>query len=671
MTIKIPSAHELILFRKRKEPSFAIFNEAIGSKANIFSEEGKDISVDLEKIAYNSGITIEGNFTPAEKKLKLREVRRTLEEEKESIELETLWECVGQSETEIQFKELMEIYFGESGASPDEALVLFWTIDKNDIYFKRGEVGYLTREETEVKDLLAKKEAEIKRVEERRQALIWAKKLISGDSYSEEDSFDPKNYIDLIRNYIIYLDKYNKAGEAKSFLSEIGIKDVEGAIEFLIKTGEWQEDDDPLIKRFSITQDFPKKACEEAAQILDAPFDDEYLEDLTHLEVFSVDDENTQDIDDAISIEETAEGATIGIHIANVALQVPKGSALDDEAIRRGETVYLPEHHVHMFPAELIEQKLSLFEGTERIALSLLVNFDNEFKLKSYRFTNSKIIVRENVSYSKASEYFDTDPTGNKIKQIADSLREKRLQAGALIIQLPQLKIKIGENSAITISKNYMNTIAHKVIAEYMILMNTLSGRFLKENNIPGIFRSQPEPISDDARSHDESDPLFALHVVKYLRAPRVGLDPAPHMSLGIDVYAQATSPIRRYPDLIIQRQIVSALENDEPAYTEDELENLYPKIEIGIRDKKMVERNREKYWVYKHLKSIEGEEIEGVISSVNNARANVYLTDYLFEVPVNFATDINLDESKTIKLIVQKVDPLRRKLSLTPKLTG
>ena len=669
MTIKIPSAHELILFRKRKEPSFAIFNETIGNKANIFSEEGKDISVDIEKIAYNSGIIIKGNFTPAEKKLKLREIRRTLEEAKDKLDIETLWECIGNEDPELTFKDISDLYFGDADKSNDDSLALFWAVDKNDIYFKRGEAGYIAREASEVKELIAKKDTEKRREKERTQALLWAKKVISGNSFDLKEDFDPISYIDLLRNYVIHLDKYNRAGEAKSFLSEIGIKDVEGAIEFLIKTGSWLEDEDPLLKRFSITEEFPKKVVQEVEHILEESFYDDNLEDLTHLEVFSVDDENTQDIDDAISIKETDIGTTIGIHIANVAQYVPKWSAMDDEAARRGETVYLPEHHIHMFPTELIKERLSLVEGTKRKALSLLVDFDNDYNLKGYRFTNSKILVRENISYKKASEYFDTDPLGNQIKQIAENLRAKRLDAGALIIQLPQLKISIDKDSNVSIRKNYMNSVAHKVISEFMILMNRMAGKFLKDNNIPGIYRSQPEPISEDARSHDENDPLFALHVVKYLRAPRVGLDPAPHLSLGIDVYAQATSPIRRYVDLIIQRQIVSKLENDEPSYSEDELENLYPKIEIGIRDKKMVERNREKYWVYKHLKTLEGTEISGIINSINDSRASVYLPDYLFEIPVLLGSNFNLEEDRNIKLVVQKVDPLRRKLSITPKI--
>ncbi len=669
MTLQIPSNNELVLFRKRKEPSFAIFNQTQGDKASIFSEEGKDILIDLGKIAYNSGIAIKDNLTASEKKLKLREVRKTLEEEKDNIDLETLWECVQNEEGEILFKDLLNLYLGDSSISNHDGLVFFWAVDKNDTYFKRGEAGYLAREASEVKDLITRKEAEAKRIEDRKQALVWAKKLISGNTDTSNDTFDPEDHIELIKSYVIHLDKFSKSAEAKSFLSEIGIKDVEGAIEFLIKTGSWHEDEDPLIKRFSISHDFPKKVMEETREILDEPFSDEYLEDLTHLEVFSVDDINTQDIDDALSIEERDGETTIGIHIANVAQYIQKWSSLDDEAARRGETVYLPEHHIHMFPTELIKERLSLIEGTVRKALSLLVSFDENFNIKSYRFTNSKIQVKQNTTYTKASEYFESDPLGSKAKQIADTLRAKRREAGAFIIQLPQLKITIGEDSKVEIRKNYMNTIAHKVIAEFMILMNTMAGRFLKDNKVPGIFRSQPEPISEDAWSHDENDPLYALHVVKYLRAPRVGLDPAPHLSLGIDIYAQATSPIRRYTDLIIQRQIVSTLENEEPSYTEDELENLYPKIEIGVRDKRMVERNREKYWLYKYLKGLEGTGIPGTISSINNSRATVYLTDYLFEVPVSLGSKFNLDESKNIELLVQKVDPLRRKLILSHKI--
>jgi exoribonuclease-2 len=172
--------------------------------------------------------------------------------------------------------------------------------------------------------------------------------------------------------------------------------------------------------------------------------------------------------------------------------------------------------------------------------------------------------------------------------------------------------------------------------------------------------------VPDDVRALDESDPLYPVRVVRFLRAPRVGLSPEPHMSLGIDVYTQVTSPIRRYPDIIIQRQIVSELLYGETAYSDEEIENIYPRIEVGIRDKKTIERQRERYWLYKHLKTLEGKEIEGIVSSVMDTRASAYLPDYLFETPVGLGPDKIPSEGERVRLRVRKVDPLRKILSLT-----
>jgi exoribonuclease-2 len=489
--------------------------------------------------------------------------------------------------------------------------------------------------------------------------------VLLGNAPANGASNEVSGYVDLLRGYITYLDKFSRSPEAKSFLSEIGIRDVEGALEFLIKAGVWQEDEDPILKRFSIRDDFPEGVEIESDKLIGEGLPGEGFEDLTGLDIFSIDDENTEDIDDALSIRETADGTEVGIHISNVAALVPKWSGADEEAGRRGETIYLPEKRIHMFPLRLVKERLSLVEGTERLSLSLFVTFDGDNNLKSQRFTNSIVRVRKNMSYAGGSEFFQNDPGGIRMREIALGLRKKRLEAGALIVQLPQLKIKINGEGRIKVEKNYMNSVAHVVVAEMMILMNRMSGRFLRENKIPCIYRSQPEPVPDDVRTLDETSPLYPVRVVKFLRAPRVGLSPEPHMSLGIDVYTQVTSPIRRYPDIIMQRQIVSELLYGEAAYSEEEIENFYPRIEVGIRDKKTIERQRERYWLYKHLRTLEGGEIEGVISSVTDTRASAYLPDYLFETPVSLGSERVPEEGARIRLRVRKVDPLRKILSL------
>src|SRR3990170_1106338 len=293
---------------------------------------------------YKDIITIEpgkrgSELTQSEKKLKLRGIRKGLDEKKSTVDLKTLWECVVENQKELTLDEVVEIYFGRVGTEAEGILLLFWAVEEDEL------------------------------------------------------EFDFKNYLELIRGYVIHLDKFERASEAKLFMSEVGIRDVEGAIEFLIKAGGWREDEDPLFKRLGLKEGFPKKVLEEAKRIIEEPSVDEGIEDLTDLETYAIDDETTEDIDDAISISESQEGIMIGVHIANVARYIPKWSLLDEEAVKRGETIYLPEGHVHMFPPELIREKLSLFEGAPKYALSLLVLFDERLNIKSYRFTKSKILV--------------------------------------------------------------------------------------------------------------------------------------------------------------------------------------------------------------------------------------------------------------------------------------
>jgi exoribonuclease-2 len=669
MVKKIPAPNEVVVFRKRKEPSLGILTGVAGEKISVFSEEGKEVEVDFTKLVFGTGTKVGSDLTQHEKKLKLRELRKELEEKKSAVDLKTLWECVFDVKRELTLEELVELYFGGGSLENRDVLLLFWAVEKDDVYFTREEVGYKPRTPKEVEETLLRKDTERKKQIERKAAVRWARSIIE-ERENIEQEFDFTNYLELIKGYVIHLDKFERSSEAKSFMAEVGIRDVEGALEFLIKAGSWKEDDDPIFKRLRVTERFPKKVYEEVKKIIEEPDSEEGVEDLTGLETYSIDDEETEDIDDAISIKELPDGVMVGVHIANVSSFIPKWSLLDEEALRRGETIYLPEGHIHMFPPELIKEKLSLFSGSPKLALSLLVLFDEKFNIKSYRFTKSRILVRRNLSYTEAEDFLRKSPVGLKLVEIALWLRKKRMDAGAFIVELPDLKVRIDSEGKIRIRKIYMNTTPYILVSEFMILMNSLSGRLFKEKGIPAIFRSQSEPISEEARALDENDPLFPLKAVRFLKPARIGLSPEPHLSLGLDVYVQITSPIRRYLDLVLQRQMLGELEGRGAYYTEEELERLYLQIESGIREKKMIQRVRERYWLLKYLKDLQGKEISGIVSSVSERLAHVYLPDYLLEVPVPLTSEMVIKEGDKISLTIQHVDPLRRKIVLIPQPT-
>jgi exoribonuclease-2 len=668
MIKKIPKLNEIVVFRKRSEPSFGVLRSSLGEKVSVFSEEGKEVEVDFGKVVFSTGIKLGDALTQSEKKLKLRGIRKELDGKRNTIDLRTLWECVFDNEKELSLDELVELYYGEVSGEAEGILLLFWAVEKDDFYFKRADNGYVPRTPKEVEETTLRKEAEKRKLIERKAAIKWARGVIEGREDEQELNF--KHYLELLKGYVIHLDKFERATEARSFMSEVGIRDVEGAVEFLIKAGGWREDEDPLFKRLGLKEGFPKRVLEEAKKIVEEPFTDDGFEDLTSLETYAIDDETAEDIDDAISIWESPEGVMIGVHISNVASLVPKWSLLDGEAARRGETIYLPEGHVHMFPFELIKEKLSLFEGAPKLALSLLVLFDEKLRIKDYRFIKSKILVRKNLSYTEANDFLLKSSIGQKLIQIALGLRKKRIEAGAFALQLSDLKIRVIDSGEIEIKRINMNTNAHVVVSEFMILMNWLSGKFLKEKGIPAIFRSQPEPVSEDARLLDENDPLFPLKAVRFLKPSRVGLSSEPHLALGLDVYVQITSPIRRYLDLVLQRQILGELEGHGVQYAEEELERLYPQVEVGLREKKMIERARERYWLLKHLKGLEGKGITGIVSSLRDSSMSVYLTDYLLEVPVPYSSEMVCEEGDRISLSIEHVDPLRRKVVLIPRVS-
>ncbi len=671
MIRKNPVVHELVVFRKRKDLSLGLARKNVAEKLSVLTEDGNELDLDMRRVVLSTGIKCENELTLSEKKLRLRTIRKKLEDSQAAVDLKTLWECVYESTNLLTLEQMVDIYFGESDKDnirDDEALLLFWALEKDDIYFSNDDGGYTPRTAGEVEDAVQRKETEKKKRVERELAVKWARDVIKGVDEEGAEAKFAERYLELIKGYVVYLERYEKSADAKSFLSEIGIRSIEDALEFLIKAGKWNEDEDPLIERLGLKAGFSQRIADEVSAIINRNAGFEGREDLTSVETFTIDDEGTLDIDDAISIQRVSEGFIVGVHISDVASYVPRWSQLDEEAKSRGETIYLPEGNIHMFPLNLVSTKFSLTEGSPKKAISLLVLFDENLKIKHYRFTKSKIHVHRNLSYKNAEEALSGYENGSKLIDIAFNLRKRRVESGAFILELPDLKIKLNENGKVEIRKNYMNTTAHRVVTEFMILMNWLAARFFKINDIPAIFRSQPDPISKEARELDEEDPLFPLRAVRFLRPSRIGNSPEPHMLLGLDVYLQITSPIRRYLDLVLQRQLCSFLDGSGLYYTIEELESIFHYVDFGLREKKMVEKSREKYWVFKHIRNLQGEDIRGIISSLTGSGASVYLPDYLLEVPISLNSETVLNEGEQLKLTVVKADPIRKQVYLLPK---
>ena len=662
-----PSINELIAYRKRREPTLGVVLDVHPDKLTLLSEDGKHYAVEPKKIVLFTGITVPETLTDPERKLEMRKWRRELEEKKDSVDLETLWQCVvGEQET-VSFEEILELYSGTEQVSAEQRFLLFWAVDKNTVYLARGEDGYLVRSQDNVSKTLRTIELREEREEKAQVAIDWVRSVLSGQVPSVVDE-NHREFLELVERYVMDLDGYERAKEAKAFLYEAGLKEVESAAEFFIKTGFWGKDDDPESKKIAFHFKHSQRALEEVEAVLNAPEDFAGLTDRTDLDAFSVDSETTQDIDDAISFETHGDLIILGVHISNVAHFVNRGSFLDQGALERAETVYFPEGRIDMFPRELVSGKLSLTAGDPRPALSLFATFNKEdFTLIDYRFEVTLIRVSKNLTYAEATEIFDQTQWGNSLIALTNSLRSTRVEKGAFIVQLPELKIRVGDREGVSISKDYMDSPAHKVVSECMILMNRLSGDFFGKKEIPALFRSQTQEIDPEARELDPGEVLFPVRVIKHLKPSFVTFAPEIHKSLGVACYLQMTSPIRRYTDLLMQRQLISWLGEQNVCYSESELENTNTRVSLATREIKNAQRSRHRYWLIRYLleKDIKG--ATGYVSSRGYNGFNVYIPEFLVELALSNTGGRVFDIGSELSLSIWGADPLRRRIRVSP----
>lgn len=662
-----PRINELIAYRKRREPTLGVVLDVHPDKLTLLSEDGKHYAVEPKKIVLLTGITVPETLTDSERKLEMRKWRRELEEKKDSIDLETLWQCVvGEQET-VSFEEILELYSGTEQVSAEQRFLLFWAVDKNTVYLARSEDSYLVRSQDDVSKTLRTIELREEREEKAQVAIDWVRSVLSGQVPSVVDE-NHREFLELIERYVIDLDGYERAKEAKAFLYEAGLKEVKSAAEFFIKTGFWGKDDDPESKKIAFHFKHSQRALEEVEAVLNAQEDFAGLTDRTDLDAFSVDSETTQDIDDAISFETHGDLIILGVHISNVAHFVNRGSFLDQGALERAETVYFPEGRIDMFPRELVSGKLSLTAGDPRPALSLFATFNKEdFTLIDYRFEVTLIRVSKNLTYAEATEIFDQTQWGNSLIALTNSLRSTRVEKGAFIVQLPELKIRVGDREGVSISKDYMDSPAHKVVSECMILMNRLSGDFFGKKEIPALFRYQTQEIDPEARELDPGDVLFPVRVIKHLKPSFVAFAPEIHKSLGVACYLQMTSPIRRYTDLLMQRQLISWLGEQKICYSESELENTNTRVSLATREIKNAQRSRHRYWLIRYLleKDIKG--ATGYVSSKGYNGFNVYIPEFLVELTLSNTGGRVFDIGSELSLSIWGADPLRRRIRVSP----
>jgi exoribonuclease-2 len=372
--------------------------------------------------------------------------------------------------------------------------------------------------------------------------------------------------------------------------------------------------------------------------------------DLTHLYSFSVDDDETIEVDDAISID----GNKVYIHVADVSssLKISKNLHLLERVI----SLYLPEKNFYLLPTDVIE-KLSLHNGVKN-SLTLLFEFDENYKLKNYKFLRAKIKLKDRFNYKTFEKILLIEPF-KKLLSISRKFQLMRLNNGGYNYVLPLKKFKIEENN-LKYELIDLNSKSYFVISELMILYNYIASKLLKKNDFPAIYRNYEEKTSINL---NENDPLYYYKIMNVFKSTILSSSPKPHYILGLDVYAQFTSPLRRIYDIINQEHLHRLLDNLQPIYSNEKIEEF---IRIAVRvekRKKFIQRNRLDFWTYVYLKENYKEKIiKGVVCRVNDKWSELFFPEFLITEKVYYK---GLDIGRKVNCLIKDVDPFGCKMDI------
>jgi len=436
---------------------------------------------------------------------------------------------------------------------------------------------------------------------------------------------------------------YTRARELTQMLTAIApeVDPAEAAFEILERIGA-----PPAAPRFAMVAglraDFSDAARAEAAAVAPPP----RPRAATGFTV-TIDDEDTVEVDDALECEALPGGALrVRVHIALVADFVAKGCAMDQEAAARATTVYLPETTIRMLPDPVSCEAASLIAGRERPVLTTDVTISASGEVLNAAIYPARIAISRRLDYPDADRMIAgeraDDPASGAVRilfEAAARLRERRRTAGAMLMYRREAKVRV-RGDAIEIFMLDSNSPSRTLVAELMVLSNFVAARYAAENRIPIIYRVQPDLRGDAA-----------------MQRPRLSMYPEFHSGIGLDYYAQLSSPIRRYADLVLQRQLLAALTNPATqAYSVDELLTVLAgseNAEVSFRD---LERRAKRYWTLRFLERLGGEVALRALATRDGAGAE--LVDYGVRGTLRGAP--NLADETPIIVRLSRVDPLR-----------
>ncbi|MDO5295393.1 MAG: ribonuclease R [bacterium] len=591
-----------------------------------------------------------------------------------NLDLSELWELISDEPADKAWTltELSELSLGE--ATPLELSAAYRALENDRIYFTRKGDSYLARSAEQVKDNLHSQQKEAEFKAEREAIGKWLETLWKRSRPCPELQL-PELYqnaaqktLDNLADVVLFSTDSHRYRDVQNLLTAIGLNKRNAPFTLLVKAGYWSEHENVLLHKLNISQEFSPEVEAEAALLgtnIELRADAKRL-DLRDLHCVTIDDAATNDLDDAISYELLPTGnCRIGIHIADVSAVIPEGSLVDSEAFERSTSIYLPDLRISMVPEVMAHGQCSLVAGEDRLAFSFLAEFTPAGELASSQITPSLIKVSERLTYEDGSRYL-SDGHWPGLNELVECLRQKRKERGASLVPFPRVQVKVSPDGEISVTKESPNDPAQKLVSEMMILANRLGAEALYSSNFPAIYRTQepPEkPIEDMA----EYDPALAYACKRYMHKGIMSTEDAPHSGLGLEHYIQVTSPIRRYNDLLMQRQLKSLVSGTEPHYSKERLQACLALTKTRTAQADQLEKDRRNYWLLRYLEKQERQAVEACVVANHPDKHIIQLSETLWETECSLVPKHPMPPGTRLWVRIDQVWPRDQTVNVSP----
>lgn len=422
---------------------------------------------------------------------------------------------------------------------------------------------------------------------------------------------------------------------SSSIMRELSIASTpEKAHSLLLKLGVWTDKVNPWPMRDAMDMTIPE------LPVPDLP--EEERRDLTMLAAFAIDDPNNQDPDDALSYD--FDSNTLWVHVADVAALVAPGSELDLEARGRGANLYLPEQVTPMLP-NAVTAKLGL--GLQEIspALSFALRISDDGAPELLEVIPSWVKV-ERITYADADKRINEDVFA-AMQATASCFQQRRYDNGAVIIDMPEVKIKIAEDDAISFIP-IESSPGRELVTNAMLMCGEAVSKFAYDNDIP-IPHTVQDMLDDELAGGDTMAGMFARR--KQMKASLQSLSPGRHSGLGMDNYCRATSPLRRYSDLLVHQQLRAFVTGKTPMDM-DSLDEAVAASDRASRLTRSVERTVNEYWTLVYLSRHPDWEGDAIVIDTSGHKSTIIIPELAYITKMRLQDGIEANTELRLKIL-------------------